>query len=239
MGGVPRRLAYRKPPAVNQRSDQKSYSQRSNPALATLTRLQWHNVLMPDTAAILEEILLEADALIRQRQRDRGFEFPHLVVAVATDGKVLLRSNVSPDGLRSFSEDLENVANELETPLGAGEVATEQRAGDAQGERRPLTEVVKQVQALKTACHRLLRNLDDDLSRALLLEALAAYKAIPLASLPASVYGLVTTSRDQVNALCLRVLEANARAGRSIEHELQEVFKTLGALAVALDDAAS
>jgi hypothetical protein len=70
---------------------------------------------MQDTAAILEEILLEADALIRQRQQDRGLEFPHLVVAVAPDGQVVLRSNVSPDGLRSFSEDLENVAAERGT----------------------------------------------------------------------------------------------------------------------------
>ena len=70
---------------------------------------------MQDTAAILEEILLEADALIRQRKKDRGLEFPHLVVAVAPDGQVVLRSNVSPDGLRSFSEDLENVAAERST----------------------------------------------------------------------------------------------------------------------------
>ena len=190
---------------------------------------------MQDTAAILEEILLEADALIRQRQKGRGLEFPHLIVAVAPDGQVVVRSNVSPDGLRSFSEDLANVADELEAPLGPGDTTTEERAGDAQGKGRPLAEVVKQVQALETACHRLLRNPDDDLSRALLLEALAAYKAIPLASLPASVYGLVATSRGQVDALCLRVLETNPRAGRSIEHELREVCKTLGALAVTLD----
>ena len=71
---------------------------------------------MHDNIATIEEILGEADALIRQRQKDRGFEFPHLVVAVATDGQVVLRSNVSPDGLRSFSEDLENAADELTNP---------------------------------------------------------------------------------------------------------------------------
>jgi len=76
---------------------------------------------MQDTAAILKEILLEADALIRQRQKDRGFEFPHLVVAVAPDGQVVLRSNVSPDGLRSFSEDLANVAGELTGPPEPGD----------------------------------------------------------------------------------------------------------------------
>ena len=190
---------------------------------------------MQDTAAILKEILRESDALIRQRQKDRGFEFPHLIVAVAPDGQVVVRSNVSPDGLRSFSEDLANVADELEASLGPGDTTTEERAGNARGKGRPLTEVVKQVQALGTACHRLLRNPDDDLSRALLLEALAAYKAIPWASLPASVYGLVAISRGQVDALCLRVLATDARAGRSIEHELREVCKTLGALGVTLD----
>ena len=69
-----------------------------------------------DAAAILDEILGEADALIRQRQKDRGLQFSHLVVAVAPDGQVVLRSNVSSDGLRSFSEDLKNVADELTAP---------------------------------------------------------------------------------------------------------------------------
>ena len=71
---------------------------------------------MHDNSAIIEEILGEADALIRQRQKDHGLEFPHLVVAVTPDGQVTLRSNVSPGGLRSFSEDLENVAYELAGP---------------------------------------------------------------------------------------------------------------------------
>ena len=190
---------------------------------------------MHDNAATIEEILGEADALIRQRQKDRGFEFPHLLVAVTPDGRAALRSNVSPDGLRSFGEELEKVAAELEAPPEPGDTTTEERAGLARGEVRPLTEVVEQVQALETACHRLLRNPDDDLSRALLLEALAGYKAIPLARLPASVYGLVATSRHQVDALCLCVLETNARAGRSIQHELREVCKTLGTLALALN----
>ena len=62
---------------------------------------------MEDPADILEDILGEADALIRQRQRDRGLEFPHLVVAVTRDGQVVLRSNVSPANVtgcgRAFS----------------------------------------------------------------------------------------------------------------------------------------
>ena len=39
---------------------------------------------------------------------------PHLVVAVTPDGEVVLRSNVNPDVLRSFGEDLKNIADELE-----------------------------------------------------------------------------------------------------------------------------
>jgi hypothetical protein len=61
------------------------------------------------------------DTPIRQRQRDRGLDFPHLVVAVARDGQVVLRSNVNPDGLLSFSEDLKNVASELTGPPEPGD----------------------------------------------------------------------------------------------------------------------
>jgi hypothetical protein len=76
---------------------------------------------MQDTAATLEEILGEADALIRQRLKDRGLEVPHLVIAVTPDGQVVLRSNVSPEVLRSFGEDLKNVADELAAPPEPGD----------------------------------------------------------------------------------------------------------------------
>jgi hypothetical protein len=36
------------------------------------------------------------------------------------DNQVVLRSNVSPDVLRSFGEDLKNVADELEAPSDPG-----------------------------------------------------------------------------------------------------------------------
>jgi len=48
------------------------------------------------------------------RLKEIGLEVPHLIVAVTPDGEVVLRSNVSPDVLRSFGEDLKNIANELE-----------------------------------------------------------------------------------------------------------------------------
>ena len=44
------------------------------------------------------------------------------LVAVTPDGEVVLRSNVSPDVLRSFGEDLKNIADELD--------AAQQEPGD-------------------------------------------------------------------------------------------------------------
>jgi len=67
---------------------------------------------MTDAVRTLEKVLTEADVLIRLRLKEIGLEVPHLIVAVTPDGEVVLRSNVSPDVLRSFSEDLKNIANE-------------------------------------------------------------------------------------------------------------------------------
>ena len=68
---------------------------------------------MSDPAKILAGVLGEADALIRRLLKERGIEFPHLVVAVTPDGEVVLRSNVSPDALWCFGEDLIKVADEI------------------------------------------------------------------------------------------------------------------------------
>ena len=71
---------------------------------------------MTDPVKILEEVLDEADALIRQRLEEHSLDVPHLVVAVTPDGDVVLRSNVSADGLRSFGHDLIIVADDLDEP---------------------------------------------------------------------------------------------------------------------------
>lgn len=47
------------------------YPQRSSLAIATLSQLHGHSAPVQDIAASLE-IIGEADALIRQRQKDRG-----------------------------------------------------------------------------------------------------------------------------------------------------------------------
>ena len=75
---------------------------------------------MADVVRTLESILAEADVLVRLRLKEIGLEVPHLVVAVTPDGEVVLRSNVSPDVLRSFGEDLKNIADELEAPKTGG-----------------------------------------------------------------------------------------------------------------------
>lgn len=69
-----------------------------------------------DPAEVLEDVLGEADALIRRRLEEQGLELPHLVLAVTPDNKIVLRSNVSADVLRSFGQDLLDVADELTAP---------------------------------------------------------------------------------------------------------------------------
>ena len=74
-----------------------------------------------DTVRTIEKILADADQFIRRRLEDSRLEIPHLVIAVTPDGQVVLPSNISPDVLRSFGEDLKNVADELEAPPEPGD----------------------------------------------------------------------------------------------------------------------
>ena len=69
---------------------------------------------MANVVRTLENVLSEADVLVRLGLKEIGLEMPYLVVAVTPDGDVVLRSNVSPDALRSLGEDLKNIADELE-----------------------------------------------------------------------------------------------------------------------------
>lgn len=74
-----------------------------------------------DAAAILDEILGEADALIRQRLKQQGLELTHLVVGATPDNQIVVRCNGDPDVLRLFGEDLKNVADELTAPPEPGD----------------------------------------------------------------------------------------------------------------------
>ncbi len=85
------------------------------PPIGPATRTQTcHRVdrYRPDVVRTFENVLAEAD-VVRLRLKEIGLELPHFVVAVTPDGDVVLRSNVSPDVLRSL-EDLRNIADELE-----------------------------------------------------------------------------------------------------------------------------
>jgi hypothetical protein len=84
----------------------------------------------PDPAAtLLEEILGEADALIRRRLEESRLELPHLVVAVTADGQVVLRSNVSADVICAPGQDLIDVADKLTAPPGPDETTHWSDAG--------------------------------------------------------------------------------------------------------------
>ena len=74
-----------------------------------------------EPAEVLEDILSEADAVIRRRLEEQGLELPHLVLAVTPDNKIVLRGNVSPNVLKSFGQDLQDVAEELTAPQKPGD----------------------------------------------------------------------------------------------------------------------
>jgi hypothetical protein len=74
-----------------------------------------------NVAAILGEILTEADALIRLRLKEQGLELPHLVVGATPDNQIVVRSNGDAEVMRSFGEDLMNVADELTAPPEPGD----------------------------------------------------------------------------------------------------------------------
>jgi len=76
-------------------------------------------------AQILEKVLGDADEEIRRQLSEHELEVPHLVIAVTPDSEVILRSNVSPDVLRSFAQDLIDVADELEAAPESGKRRTD------------------------------------------------------------------------------------------------------------------
>ena len=76
---------------------------------------------VPNAAVILEKILNEADALIRQRLKEKGIDLPHLVVGATPDDQIVVRTNGDADVVRSFGEDLKNVADELTEPPEPGD----------------------------------------------------------------------------------------------------------------------
>ena len=93
---------------------------------------------------------------------------------------------------------------------------------------------VDAVQALEFACHRALTVPKDDMSRVMLLEALAGLKATPLNSFPPNVVELVARTCDQADALSDRILASNSLSDPSIDQQINAVCHTLDALAAAM-----
>jgi hypothetical protein len=69
-----------------------------------------------DAADKLEQILTEADALIRQRLADSGLEVMHVTMAVTQDGISVVRTNVGTELLKSMGEELVDLSTQIEPP---------------------------------------------------------------------------------------------------------------------------
>ena len=93
---------------------------------------------------------------------------------------------------------------------------------------------VDAVQALEFACHRALTVPKDDMSRVMLLEALAGLKGTPLNSFPQQVVDLVERSCEQADVLSDLILASNSLSDPAIDEEIQAVCSTLGSLAAAM-----
>lgn len=95
------------------------------------------------------------------------------------------------------------------------------------------------VQALEAACHCLLRDPRDDLARAVLLQALASYTAVPLASFPDAALPLVKKSHDQADTLSSRILASESFSDPRINQEARAVCSTVASVAAALKESPS
>ncbi|WP_147157006.1 hypothetical protein [Reyranella soli] len=93
---------------------------------------------------------------------------------------------------------------------------------------------VDAVQAVAFACHQALEFPQEDMARAMLLEAVASFKATQLADFPASVLELVKLSHDRADALSDRVLASDDLADPWIHHDTQSLCLLIGALAEAM-----
>ena len=93
---------------------------------------------------------------------------------------------------------------------------------------------VDAVQAVELVCHQIVHGRKDDLSKALLLEALDNFRATPLASFPHEVLDLVRQSHDQVDELSARILASDSLSSPLVDHDIRAVCRSLDYLARAL-----
>jgi hypothetical protein len=73
-------------------------------------------VTQHDAADKLEQILTEADALIRQRLADSGLEVMHVTMAITQDDISVVRTNVGPELLKSMGKELVDLSSQIEAP---------------------------------------------------------------------------------------------------------------------------
>ena len=66
-----------------------------------------------DPATAISSILKEADELICQRLKECGLKASPILALVTQDRKVILHTNVSPEVLRWFGEDLNNIGQNI------------------------------------------------------------------------------------------------------------------------------
>lgn len=90
------------------------------------------------------------------------------------------------------------------------------------------------VRAVDLACHEALSAPTDDMARINLLEALATFKATPVAAFPTTVLDLVTRSHQQADALSDRILSSNNLSDPMIDADIRSLCVTTSALAAAL-----
>ena len=66
-----------------------------------------------DPTAAISSILKEADELICQRLKECHLDVSPILAFVTQDRKVILHTNVNPEVLRWFGEDLRNIAQNI------------------------------------------------------------------------------------------------------------------------------
>jgi len=69
-----------------------------------------------EATAKLEQIMTEADDLIRRRLKESGLEVMHVTLAITENGFGVVRTNVGPKLLRSMGEALIDLSSRIEPP---------------------------------------------------------------------------------------------------------------------------
>ena len=99
------------PPSLQERTAVQDAEERQSPSREPLK----HPI------GVLEQILGEAHELIRRRLQETGLEAPLLILGATPDNQVILRGNVDMEGVRTFGESLQAVADEISASPSPGD----------------------------------------------------------------------------------------------------------------------